>query len=184
MASIIVSTVWSQISGSTVTIVSPASLCSEISGITVAGNYTFLMTVTDNVGNVATSRTSFAVMSAGTPTITLSFHRTSGNIFRALASVPVPADVHINELFADGFTAGDCSGSAIASAQYTTNYVILPSGSTSVDWSPDSTTGTWASTSHNNVFNAIVNSGSVANGSIVNVGGTNFQIVIATCESN
>jgi alpha-tubulin suppressor-like RCC1 family protein len=52
----IASTTWTQTAGpGTATIAAPASLATTVSNLMVAGNYTFVLTVTDNKGQTATS---------------------------------------------------------------------------------------------------------------------------------
>ena len=54
---------WTQISGGSVTINSPTSATTQVSGLSV-GTYTFLLTVTDNLNNAATSSVSVTVNSS------------------------------------------------------------------------------------------------------------------------
>lgn len=65
----IVSYAWTQISGATVSIVTPSVSGTTVTGITTAGDYTFRLTVTDNGSSTAFADTTFSVFVPATVTL-------------------------------------------------------------------------------------------------------------------
>jgi hypothetical protein len=59
--------VWTKTAGGSATIISPTSASTSVTGL-AAGTYTFLLTVTDNAGNTATSSVNVTVNSSSAPT--------------------------------------------------------------------------------------------------------------------
>lgn len=118
----------------------------------------------------------------GTATLTFSFVNVGGSFldFQANLSRAVDANITINRVYADGFTNGACSGGAVASAQSNTNQTIL-AGNTGIGYSPDSTTGSWASATHYREYNVIINGVPHVNGDVVSIGSYNVTIAIAAC---
>lgn len=123
----------------------------------------------------------------GTATLTLHFVHTAGGSFlnfQATLNRPIDANVNINRMFADGFTVGDCSSGAVASAQKNSTMTIT-TGNTTIGSNPDAIpppTGSWASAIADKVYNVIVNGSAVINGSVLSIGSYLVTVVLPLCE--
>lgn len=122
----------------------------------------------------------------GTATLTLKFINFSGFLnFQANLNRAIDGNVVISRMFADGFPTTDCSGPANSSAQKNT-IMTIGIGATGVSSSPDPApppSGTWNLAIRNRVYNAIVNSMAVINGTVLSIGSYNVTVVILACES-
>lgn len=120
----------------------------------------------------------------GSAILTFSFLNVSGfQSFVASLSRAVDANIVINRMFADGFTATDCNvSSANASAQKNSSNTIN-SGGTSVSTTPDITTGSWNSSVRYKIYNVLVNGNPANDGDVITVGTFSVVISIPSCAS-
>lgn len=120
---------------------------------------------------------------SGNVTLSFGFINAPGlQTFSATLSQQIDANIHLSEIFADGFSVAGCGGTAVASAQTSiADSWDIPPGGTANSINPDSTTGTWASATHYKIYNVFVNGVVRSNGDILDIGSYHVTLVIPSC---
>lgn len=151
--------------------------------------YTFVQNQADGIiYNLNTSTgvvgTNTGLTCGSTATLTFSFTNAGGSFlrFNALLSQAVDANITVTRMFADGFPAVGCAGGTSNASAQSNGTNLIAAGGTGFNVAPDSTTGTWASANHYNMYNIIVNGVSHSNGDVITVGSYSVTIVIPTCS--
>lgn len=156
--------------------------------IPVTGSTYVVNTSNNHIFNLNTSTgqigSDTGTICSGTATLTLSFANAGGSFlsFSGALSNPVDANVSINQIFADGFNNGTCSGGAVASAQITATPIVITAGFTANSRAPESTSGSWVSATHNRITSANVNGSPVVNGTVITVGSYSVTLIIVACN--
>ena len=151
--------------------------------------YTFVQNQADGIiYNLNTSTgvvgSNTGLTCGSTATLTFSFTNAGGSFlrFNALLSHAVDANITVTRMFADGFPAGGCAGGTANASAQSNGTELITAGGTGFNIAPDSTTGTWASANHYNMYNIIVNGLPRLNGDVITVGSYSVTIVIPTCS--